>query len=78
MIAVLFVAGDAISLIGPERFYSDVLTPSLVALVRVAGDRVPGYPRFRGRPSRLDWVAVAAATGLAVLVEVVIAQQPYA
>ena len=35
------------------------------------------YPRFR-RPTRLEWVAVVAATGLAVFgLEVVISQQPY-
>ena len=32
VIAVLFVAGDAISLVNPERAYSYALTPSLVAL----------------------------------------------
>ena len=78
VIAVLFVAGDAISLISPERFYRDLLTPSLVALYVSQAIVFLAYLRFRRRPSALDWVAVAAATGLAVFgLEVVIAQQPY-
>jgi amino acid transporter len=78
VIAVLFVAGNAISLIDPERFYSYALTPSLVALYLSQAIVFVVYPRFRGNPSRLDWVAVAAATGLAAFgLEVVISQQPY-
>jgi amino acid transporter len=78
VIAVLFVAGDAISLIDPDKFYSYALTPSLVALYLSQAIVFLAYPRFRGRPSRLEWVAVAAATGLVVFgLEVVISQQPY-
>ena len=78
VIAVLFVAGDAISLIAPERFYAYALTPSLVALYLSQAIVFLVYPRFRGRPSRLEWIAVAAATGLAGFgLEVVISQQPY-
>ena len=78
VIAVLFVAGDAISLINPERFYADLLTPSLVALYVSQAIVFLAYLRLRRRPSLVDWVAVAAATGLVVFgLEVVIAQQPY-
>ena len=78
VIAVLFVAGDAISLIDPQRFYSYALTPSLVALYVSQAIVFLVYPRFRGRPSRLDWLAVATATALAGFgLEVVISQQPY-
>jgi len=78
VIAVLFVAGDALSLISPKRSYTDALTPSLVALYISQAIVFLAYLRFRRRPSALDWVAVAAATGLAVFgLEVVIAQQPY-
>jgi hypothetical protein len=78
VIAALFVAGDAISLIDPERFYSYALTPSLVALYVSQAIVFLVYPRFRGRPTRLEWLAVAAATGLAAFgLEVVISQQPY-
>jgi amino acid transporter len=78
VIAVLFVAGDAISLIDPQRFYSYALTPSLVALYVSQAIVFLVYPRYRGRPTRLDWLAVATATGLAGFgLEVVISQQPY-
>ncbi len=78
VIAVLFVAVDAISLIDPERFYSYALTPSLVALYLSQAIVFLVYPRFRGKPSKLEWIAVAAATGLAGFgLEVVISQQPY-
>jgi amino acid transporter len=78
VIAVLFVAADAISLIAPQRFYSYALTPSLVALYVSQAIVFLVYPRFRGRPSRLEWLAVATATGLAGFgLEVVISQQPY-
>jgi hypothetical protein len=78
VIGVLFVAGDAISLISPQRSYAYALTPSLVALYASQAIVYPAYLRFRGRPSRLEWAAAAAATGLAAFgLEVVIAQQPY-
>jgi hypothetical protein len=78
VIAVLFVAGDALSLVNPEKAYSYALTPSLVALYVSQAIVYLAYLRFRGRPSWLEWAAVAAATGLAVFgLEVVISQQPY-
>ena len=60
VIAVLFVAGDAISLIAPERFYSYALTPSLVALYVSQAIVFLVYPRFRGRP---DAARVARGRG---------------
>jgi amino acid transporter len=78
VIAVLFVAGDAISLISPEKAYSYFLTPSLVALYVSQAIVFLVYPRMRAHTTRLEWVAVAAAAGLAVFgLEVVISQQPY-
>ena len=51
---------------------------SLVALYTSQAIVFLVYPLFRGRPSKLEWVAVAAATGLAAFgLEVVISQQPY-
>jgi amino acid transporter len=78
VIGVLFVAGNALSLINPERSYSDALTPSLVALYVSQAIVFVAYLRFRPRPSVVDWLAVATATGLVIFgLEVVIAQQPY-
>jgi amino acid transporter len=77
-IGVLFVAGNALSLINPERAYGDALTPSLVALYVSQAIVFVAYLRLRRRPSLVDWLAVAVATGLVVFgLEVVISQQPY-
>jgi amino acid transporter len=77
VIAPLFVAGDVLSLIDPQRAYSYALTPSLVALYLSQAMVFLVYPRFR-RPSPVEWVAVATATALAAFgLEVVISQQPY-
>jgi amino acid transporter len=78
VIGVLFVVGGALSLINPERSFSDALTPSLVALYVSQAIVFVAYLRLRRRPSLVDWLAVAVATGLVVFgLEVVIAQQPY-
>lgn len=78
VIGVLFVAGNALSLINPERSYSDALTPSLVALYVSQAIVFVAYLRFRPRPSLVDYLAVATATGLVIFgLEVVISQQPY-
>jgi amino acid transporter len=78
VIAVLFVATSAVSLVDPQKAYSYALTPSLVALYVSQAIVFLVYPLFRGRPTKLEWVAVAAATGLAAFgLEVVISQQPY-
>jgi len=76
---VLFVATSIASLVDPEKAYAYALTPSLVALYVSQAIVFLVYPMFRGRPTRLEWVAVVAATGLAAFgLEVVISQQPYA
>jgi len=63
-IAVPFLAADAISLVNPERFYDDLLKPSLGALF-VSQLIVFGlFPRFRRGPLALFATAIAA--GLAV------------
>lgn len=68
VIAVPFVAADAISLIDPDRFYDDLLRPSLAALFLAQAIVVALYPWFlrRGR-ERIAPAAVAitlVATGL--------------
>jgi hypothetical protein len=78
VVAVLFVATSVVSLVDPEKAYSYALTPSLVALYVSQAIVFLVYPLFRRRPTKLEWVAVAAATGLAAFgLEVVISQQPY-
>jgi hypothetical protein len=67
-IAVPFVAADAISLIDPDRFYDDLLKPSLAALFLAQAIVVALYPWFlrRGR-ERIPVPAVLVtlvATGL--------------
>lgn len=60
-IAVPFLAADAISLVNPARFYSDLLKPSLGALL-VSQLIVFGlFPRFRRGPLALGAAAVAFA-----------------
>lgn len=63
-IAVPFVALDALSLLGPDRFYDDLLRPSLGALFLSQLAVFAVFVRFRPRP----WAAAAAAvaSGLAV------------
>src|SRR5262249_49361493 len=62
-IAVPFLAADAVSLINPDRFYSDLLNVSLGALFvsQLVGFVV--FPRFRG--GSLSIGAAAVASGLA-------------
>ena len=63
-IAVPFLAADAISLVGPNRFYDDLLKPSLFALFLSQLIVFAVYPRFRrGAPAI---AAAAIASGLAV------------
>ena len=62
-IAVPFVAADAVSLLNPDRFYSDLLKPSLGALFVSQLLVFLVFPRFRrGAPAI---VAAAVASGLA-------------
>ena len=68
VIAVPFVAADAISLVNPERFYNDLASLSLVALFASQIIVFVVYPFFRRRqPERLPAALAAAsfATALA-------------
>jgi len=59
-IAVPFVTADAISLVNPDRFYHDLLTPSLVALYVSQLLVFLAFPRFRRGPLALTLSALAA------------------
>jgi amino acid transporter len=61
VIAVPFVAADAISLVNPERFYNDLSQPSLVALFASQIIVFAVYPLFRRQGRRLPAAAVGAA-----------------
>jgi hypothetical protein len=63
-IAVPFLAFDAISLLSPDRFYDDLLKPSLFALFLSQLIVFAVYPRFRR--SGMAIFAAAVASGLAV------------
>jgi amino acid transporter len=68
VIAVPFVAADAISLLNPERFYNDLASLSIVALFASQIIVFVVYPLFRRRqPERLPAALAAAsfATALA-------------
>jgi hypothetical protein len=60
-IAVPFVAADAVSLAGPERFYSDLLKPSLAALFVSQLVVFAVFPRFRRGAVAYGLAAVACA-----------------
>jgi hypothetical protein len=62
-IAVPFIALDAISLVDPNRFYDDLLKPSLGALFVAQLGVFVVFPRFRR--SVLALAAAAIASGLA-------------
>jgi hypothetical protein len=61
-IAVPFVAADALSLIDPDRFYDDLLQPSLAALFLSQLVVVALYPLFRRRVSERVGPATLAAS----------------
>ena len=63
-IAVPFLAADAISLVDPDRFYDDLLKPSLGALFVSQLLVFLVFPRFRRSPLAVG--AAAIASGLAV------------
>ena len=66
-IAVPFLLADALSLIDPERFYEELLKPSLVALYVSQVLVFTAYPLFRRRRGRLlpfDVLAAAVASAL--------------
>lgn len=60
-IAVPFVAADAVSLIDPERFYSELLKPSLAALFLSQLVVFVVFPRFRRSVLAYGLAAVACA-----------------
>ena len=59
-----FIAADAISLVDPDRFYDDLLKPSLGALFVSQLVVFLVFPRFRRGPLALG--AAAVASGLVV------------
>jgi hypothetical protein len=62
-IAVPFVAADVVSLVDPDRFYDDLLKPSLGALFVSQLAVFAVFPRFRRHPLAIG--AAAVASGLA-------------
>ena len=62
-IAVPFIALDAVSLVDPDRFYDDLLKPSLGALFVSQLAVFLVFPRFRRGPAAV--AAAAIASGLA-------------
>ena len=60
-IAVPFLAVDAISLIDPERFYTDLIKPSLAALFVSQLIVFAVFPRFRSGALAIGAAAVASA-----------------
>jgi hypothetical protein len=62
-IAIPFVAADVVSLVDPQRFYSDLLKPSLAALFVSQLIVFLVFPRFRR--TALAVAAAAVASGLA-------------
>jgi hypothetical protein len=67
VIAVPFIAADAISLLDPDGFYNALLRPSLVALFVAQLVVFVVYPRFRHVHERLRPLDLAAAAIAAVL-----------
>ncbi|MGH3321448.1 MAG: hypothetical protein ACRDN9_14995 [Streptosporangiaceae bacterium] len=67
VLAVALVAGGLVSLVDPERFYADLLRPSLVALWVSQLIVIAVYPRFARRRGRLRAGDVALAAGAGAL-----------
>jgi hypothetical protein len=60
-IGVPFVIADVVSLLDPERFYSDLLKPSLAALFLSQLVVFAAFPRFRRGPLSLGAAVIALA-----------------
>ena len=60
-IAVPFILADVISLVDPNRFYDDLLKPSLAALFVSQLVVFLAFPRFRRGPLAIAAAAVASA-----------------
>ena len=57
-----FILADAISLVDPDRFYDDLLKPSLGALFVSQLVVFLAFPRFRRGPLALGAAAVASGS----------------
>jgi hypothetical protein len=60
-IAIPFMAADVVSLVNPDRFYNDLLKPSLAALYLSQLVVFAAFPRFRRGGIALTAAAVASA-----------------
>jgi hypothetical protein len=65
VIAVPFIAIDAISLIDPEGIYESLLRPSLIALLIAQAVVLLVYPLYRRGLDRRGWVVPSLVAGLA-------------
>ena len=65
VIAVPFIAIDAISLINPEEIYEQLLRPALIALFASQAIVFLVYPLYRRGIDRRGWIAPALVAGLA-------------
>jgi hypothetical protein len=81
VVAVIFVAGDLISLANPDKIYDDTITPSLTALYISQAIVFATYPlllRKEGLRRPFEVALAVVATGLMLFgLEVAISQQPY-
>jgi hypothetical protein len=65
VIAVPFIAIDAISLINPEKIYEQLLRPSLIALFTAQAIVFLVYPLYRRRTDPQKWLAPTVVALLA-------------
>jgi hypothetical protein len=65
VIAVPFIAIDAISLINPEGIYEQLLRPSLIALFIAQAVVFLAYPLYRRALDRRGWIVPSLVAGLA-------------
>ena len=65
VIAVPFIAVDAISLVNPEKIYVQPLRPSLIALFTAQAIVFLVYPLYRRRTDPQSWVAPTVVALLA-------------
>lgn len=62
-VGLLFLVGDALSLLGPRRFYNLTLPPSMVALYLAELMVFLAYPAWRRRWGPLPWADLALVAG---------------
>jgi hypothetical protein len=65
VIAVPFIAIDAISLINPEKIYEQLLRPSLIALFTAQAIVFLVYPLYRRRTDPQKWLVPTVVALLA-------------